>query len=294
MTAPTDPSHALFRVIHAGAITSLQDGGRIGLKQYGIPSGGAMDLRAIERLNRLFEQAPHTAAWEMLWASLYAECLSDCHIAYAGDAQGYLNEAPFPAERTTLVRRSDRLRFVAKGQLLWTYLSVGGGWAGPQWFGSQSTWPDGGMGRYLSDGDVLYSAAALAWRLPDGVSARFLRTENGGENAPFRVYAGPQWQDFPESSQAQLFSSEWRISEQSNRAGFRLQGPPLSVPAGQLLSEPTVLGSIQVPASGQPIVLLNDGPTVGGYAKIALLHPDELDRFRQSPPGRTLSFTLIT
>jgi biotin-dependent carboxylase-like uncharacterized protein len=295
MTAHHEPSRALFRVIHAGAMTSLQDGGRIGLKQYGIPPGGAMDLHAIERLNRLFEHTLHTAAWEMLWASLHAECMSECCIAYAGDAQGYLNESPFPAERTTVVRRGDRLRFAARGQSLWTYLSVGGGWQGPQWFGSQSSWPDGGMGRYLSDGDVLYSAASSPWRLPDGISARFLRTEDkGGENALFRVFAGPQWQDFPDSSRSQFFSSDWRISQQSNRAGFRLQGPTLIVPPGQLLSEPTVLGSIQVPASGQPIVLLNDGPTVGGYAKIAVLHPDDLDRFRQSPSGRTLSFTLIS
>lgn len=292
MIAHPDTTHGLFRVIHAGAMTSLQDGGRPGLKRYGIPPGGAMDLRLITRLNRLFHQAPYTAAWEMLWASLHAECLRDCCIAYAGDAQGYLNEAPIPAERTIVIRCGDRLRFQARGQSLWTYLSVGGGWHGPQWFGSQSAWPDGGMGRYLREGDVLCAAETQRWQLPAGVASRFLRAEEASENKPFRVFAGPQWLDFPEVSREIFFQSTWRISEQSNRAGFRLQGPALSVPPGQLISEPTVLGSIQIPANGQPIVLLNDGPTVGGYAKIAVLHPDDLDRFRQSPPGRTLSFTL--
>jgi len=294
MNAPQKTSRALFRVIHAGAMTSLQDGGRPGLKRFGIPPGGSMNLHAIERLNRLFEHEAHTAAWEMLWASLHAECLCECHIAYAGDAQGYLNEAPIPAERTIVIRSGDRLRFQARGQSLWTYLSVGGGWHGPQWFDSQSVWPDGGMGRYLRDGDVLCAAETQRWQPPAGVASRFLRSEEASENNPFRVFAGPQWRDFPEVSRAIFFQSPWRVSEQSNRAGFRLQGTILSAPPGQLISEPTVLGSIQIPANGQPIVLLNDGPTVGGYAKIAVLHPDDLDRFRQTPPGRTLSFTLLS
>jgi biotin-dependent carboxylase-like uncharacterized protein len=294
MTAPDHSSTALFRVIHAGAMTGLQDGGRPGRKAFGIPPGGAMDLHSIERLNRLFNQVPHTAAWEMLWASLHAECLRDCVIAYAGDAQGYVNECPIPAERTILIRCGDRLRFQARGQSLWTYLAVGGGWHGPRWFGSQSVWPDGGMGRYLTDGDILCAAGTEIWQLPQGVSARLLRSEDASENTSFRVYQGPQWLEFREDSRELFFQSSWCISQQSNRAGFRLQGPALSVPQGQLISEPTVLGSIQVPANGQPIVLLNDGPTVGGYAKIAVLHPDDLNRFRQSPPGRIITFSLVS
>lgn len=293
MIALLPASDALFRVIHAGAMTGLQDGGRPGLKRFGIPAGGAMNLHSIERLNQLFHQEPHTAAWEMLWASLQVECLRDCCIAYAGDARGFLNESPIPAERTIPLRCGDLLRFQARGQSLWTYFSVGGGWHGPQWFGSQSVWPDGGMGRYLADGDFLYAAQSPLWQLPEGVSARYLRPEARWENVPFRVWTGPQWLDFPAVARECFFQSTWRISAQSNRAGFRLQGPELATPTGQLISEPTVLGSIQVPANGQPIVLLNDGPTVGGYAKIAVLHPDDLDRFRQSPPGKTISFTLL-
>jgi len=294
MTAPPSSSHALFRVIHAGAMTSLQDRGRPGLKACGIPCGGAMDLNSINRLNQMFDQETDLACWEMLWASLQVECLRDCVIAYAGDAQGYVNECAVAAERTISMRCGDRLRFQARGQSLWTYLSVGGGWYGPRWFGSQSVWPDGGMGRYLREGDILSAAGTSKWQLPEGVSARFLRAETSMRNLCFRVFKGPQWRDFPESAHESFFQSPWRISEQSNRAGFRLGGPALSVPEKQWISEPTVVGSIQVPANGQPIVLLNDGPTVGGYAKIAVLHPDDLNRFRQSPPGCSITFSLLS
>lgn len=283
---------ALFRVIHAGAMTSLQDGGRPGLKAYGIPIGGAMDHIALERVNLLFDQAPHTGAWEMLWGGLALECLKDCWIAFSGDAQGWLNDRMIDADRTTQLHRGDTLRFVATGKSLWTYLATSGGWQGPQWFGSQSVWPDGDMGYHLRDGDFLFGANDSAWQLPRGIGARFLNPLVEDKHSTIRVDLGPQWKDFPETSRNSFFQTTWSISPQSNRAGFRLQGPSLLVPQGELISEPTLLGSIQVPANGQPIVLLNDGPTIGGYAKIAVIHLADLDRFRRMPPGQSIQFSL--
>lgn len=285
---------ALFRVIHAGAMTSLQDGGRHGLKSYGIPPGGAMDLGALERLNRLFDQPKHRAAWEMLWASLSLQCLEDCWIAFSGDAMGFLDESPIAPERTIHVQCNQTLRFQARGQSLWTYLAVAGAWSGPAWFGSQSVWPEGGMGSWLKDGDLLESTETTPWQLPSFVAARLNPPHAIVEQAPFRVSPGPQWDDFSEPARAQFMQCEWRISPQSNRAGFRLQGPVLNVPSYELISEPTIVGSIQVPANGQAIVLLNDGPTIGGYAKIAVIHAEDLDRFRQLPPGRTIQFALLS
>ncbi len=286
------PSDALFRVIHAGAMTGLQDGGRAGLKAYGIPRCGAMDLVALERVNRLFDQDPHTAAWEMLWGGVVLECLNDCWIAYSGNAQGWVDNEAVDAERTVRVHRGEKLRFVPQGKSLWTYLATPNGWRGPQWFGSQSVWPDGGMGNYMREGDFLSASRKSEWSPIAVVAARMLRPLNRDESSPFRVSIGPQWSAFPESSQQMLLHAEWHVSPQSNRAGFRLQGPVLQVPSQELISEPTIVGSIQVPANGQPIVLLNDGPTIGGYSKIAVIHSDDLDRFRQLPPGRSVHFSL--
>jgi biotin-dependent carboxylase-like uncharacterized protein len=291
MTISPPPSKALFRVIHAGAMTGLQDGGRAGLKAHGIPRGGAMDLVALERVNRLFDQDPHTAAWEMLWGGVVLECIHECWIAYNGDAQGWVDHRAVDAERTVRVHRGEKLRFVPQGKSLWTYLATPNGWYGPQWFGSQSVWPDGGMGKYMCDGDFLHSSSHSEWSPIAGVAARLLRPISREESSPFHVSIGPQWNAFPESAQELFLQSAWNISPQSNRAGFRLQGPVLQVPSQELISEPTLLGSIQVPANGQPIVLLNDGPTIGGYSKIAVIHTNDLDRFRQLPPGSSVHFS---
>lgn len=292
MSLHAPPAAALFRVVHAGAMTGLQERGRAGLKSYGIPCGGAMDQAALARANRLFDQAPDTAAWEMLWGGLVIECLKDCWIAFSGDAQGWLNDKMVDADRTLHLRCGDVLRFRAAGKSLWTYLATPGGWQGPRWFGSQSVWPDGGMGQHLREGDFLFAASDHAWSLPAGIAARFLRPLKAEKSSPIRVAVGPQWHDFPPSSRELFLQSHWTISPQSNRAGFRLQGPALTAPAQELISEPTLLGSIQVPANGQPIILLNDGPTIGGYAKIAVIRPDDLDRLRRMPPGQSLHFSL--
>ncbi|MFM2171177.1 MAG: hypothetical protein RI957_1406 [Verrucomicrobiota bacterium] len=286
--------HALFRVVHPGPRTSLQDAGRPGLKGIGIPVGGAMDLGQLGRLNQLFDQEPTTAAYEMLWAGLQLHCLRDCWIAYGGAAAGFLDDKPVASERTLWVREGQTLRLQATAGGLWSYLCTAGGWQGESWFGSKSVWPDSGMGRLLQKDDLLRATRSEPWHPPAGVAARFRKPEDGPATPSIRVVKGPQWQDFPPTAINRFFHTTWQVSNQSNRAGYRLQGEILETPAHQLISEPTVLGSIQVPRDGQPIVLLNDGPTIGGYHKIAVIHPDDLDRFRQTPPGQHLSFSLIS
>ncbi len=285
---------ALFRVIHPGPRTSLQDTGRRGTKAMGIPPGGAMDLGILTRLNQLFDQPANTAAYEMLWAGLQLECLRDTWIAYGGAAQGFLDSRCIAAERTIFVKKGQNLQFQSRGSALWSYLSVAGGWRAEEWFGSRSVWPEGGMGRCLCRNDLLSTTISNAWKPPEGVAARFLIPHDHSLNQPIRVYQGPQWQEFPSPTIHRFFETTWKVSIQSNRAGFRLQGEKLAAPAHQLISEPTLTGSIQIPPDGQPIVLLNDGPTTGGYHKIAVIHRDDLDRFRQSPPGQQLCFHLIS
>lgn len=286
--------HAIFRVIHPGPRTSLQDSGRRGLKNLGIPIGGAMDLGLVARLNQLFDQHPCSAAYEMLWAGLQLECLCDAWIAYGGAALGFLDARPVAAERTIRVKQGQNLHFRADPRGLWSYLSTAGGWHGERWFGSQSVWPEGRMGQCLRANELLCAASIDAWQTPAGVAARFLRPQAPAIHQPIRVSQGPQWQEFPASTRARFFQTTWQVSTHSNRAGFRLQGEKLETPSHQLISEPTLLGSIQIPRDGQPIVLLNDGPTIGGYHKIGVIHRDDLDRFRQTPPGQDVSFSLIS
>jgi len=289
---PFSHGTACFRVLRAGASTTLQDAGRKGVKGLGIPVGGAMDQRALRRLNAVLANDAGCAAYEMLWGGLEGECLADCLIAYTGDVQGWVGAHPMERDRTIALRAGDRCHFRAHGKSLWSYLGIAGGWAAPQWFGSASVWPLGEMGQALREGDILYAQQPSA-TLPPSIGARYAAPYPPDEEVPFRIWRGPQWELFAASARESLLSCPWTISLQSNRAGYRLSGPVIEVPAQQLISEPTLIGSIQVPADGQPIVLLNDGPTLGGYHKVALLHPDDLDRFRQLPPHSPLTFSLI-
>jgi 5-oxoprolinase (ATP-hydrolysing) subunit C len=288
-----DHAPAVFRVLRAGPRTSLQDAGRAGLKCWGIPASGAMDLGVVEDLNRLFDQDPHTAAYEMLWAGVELLCLRDSWIAFGGAARGFLQNERVAAGRTIRVKSGQTLRLEADAGGLWSYLTIAGAWRGERWFGSQSVWPEGGMRSCLRMHDLLYRQSDRAWECPPGVNARFVSQAPTAGHDAIRVWKGPQWDAFATDAIEKFFLTEWRISEQSSRAGYRLQGSGIHAPSTQLISEPTLLGSIQVPGNGQPIVLLNDGPTIGGYHKIALIHPDDLDRFRQTPPGRNVRFTLI-
>ncbi len=288
------PTNAVFRVLRAGPRTSLQDAGRRGMKWIGMPPGGAMDLGILERLNRLFDQHPHTAALEMLWAGLQLECLSDVWIAYGGAAKAFLERDPIDAERTIFVRYGKTLRFQADDSGLWSYLVLAGGWYGKSWYRSLSVWPEKGIGKSLEDHDLLFAASSDRWNPPRGIAARFSKPQDPPENCSIRVYPGPQWREFSESSKHHFFEISWEISMQISRAGYRLKGGKIETPSRQLISEPTLVGSIQIPPDGQPIVLLNDGPTIGGYHKIAMIHRDDLDRFRQMPPGQHVNFSLIS
>lgn len=285
-------TEAVFRVLRPGPRTCLQDAGRGGLKRWGIPASGAMDLGVVEDLNRLFDQELHTAAYEMLWAGVELLCLRDAWIAFGGAARGFLQNERVAAGRTIKIKSGQTLRLAADARGLWSYLTIAGGWQGGRWFGSQSVWPEGGMGACLCEHDFLYRQSSRAWECPTGVNARFITASPATSHDPIRVWKGPQWDGFETREIEKFFLTDWRISELSSRAGYRLQGPPLTTPTAQLISEPSILGTIQVPGNGQPIVLLNDGPTIGGYHKIALILPDDLDRFRQTPPGQHVRFIL--
>jgi allophanate hydrolase subunit 2 len=108
-----------------------------------------------------------------------------------------------------------------------------------------------------------------------------------------RVWPGPQWDLCPEPERSRFFDSTWQISPQSNRVGYRLEGAALKIDCGELISEPVRTGSIQVPPNGQPIITMRDGPTVGGYPKLGLVHPKDISWLAQCKPGQNVRFKLI-
>lgn len=274
----------VLEVLASGAHASLQDAGRRGWRRFGVPPGGALDAQSRQLVNRLLGNPEDTPVLELLPAGARLRVLRPAAFALGGADGGAL-----PRWRVLELRPGDEITWPRPGRSTWGYVGVRGGFVGRRWWGSVSPLPASGAGRLLRAGDVLEVEPVP---VPSAVAGRWLaRDAWPDETIPprLRVWPGPQWGAFPVTEREKFFAAEWRVSARRSRAGYRLEGPALAAPAG-IVSEPVLVGSIQVPPGGQPIVTLNDGPTVGGYVKLGLIEPDDLPGLVQLAAGGRVHF----
>lgn len=284
----THPAPRL-RVLSHGLGLTIQDFGRPGHARFGVPAGGAMDPRAAAAANRLLDNPPDAPVLELCWQGQQLEALHDGWVAVAG-AGSAAGHAPNSAFR---VRAGERLSFGAGPHGLWTCLAVPGGFAAPRLLGSASVNPRAGIGRGLAAGDELGCGSEAGFSPPDAVASRVMAWSEIPDLAhppALRVWPGPQWDWFAPGERDRFFAAGWRVSPCSDRVGFRLDGPTLTAPGRQLISEPVLPGSIQIPSGGQPIVTMPDGPTLGGYPKLGLVDPADLAWLAQTRPGQPVRF----
>jgi allophanate hydrolase subunit 2 len=162
--------------------------------------------------------------------------------------------------------------------------------------GSASVCVRGGLGANLKAGETLSRVGGKPFGLLPGVAGRIIPPQERREYKhppPLRVWSGPQSNLFSRGDWERFFNESWTISPESDRAGYRLAGAPLASKPGQILSEPVRVGTIQVPENGLPIVTMRDGPTVGGYPKIGMVDPRDLDWLAQCAPGQRVRFQPI-
>jgi len=250
-----------------------------------------MDRHAAEWANRLLENTVNAPVLELLYGGAEFRALSDGWVAVTGADQS----SNVPLWRATRIVTGQHVTFRAHRTGLWTYIAVEGGFEAERHFGSASAYRRGGIGTSLRAGNVLHRGQTH-FRLPAGVAGRMVPPgERRDYDSPptLRVWPGPQWELFDEASRTAFFQTDWTISSQSDRIGYRLTGVPIKAPL-RLLSEPVMVGSIQVPENGQPIVTMRDGPTVGGYPKIGLVQADDLGWLCQCAPGQKIQFSAIT
>jgi len=311
----------VFRILESGLGLSLQDTGRHGFRRFGVPTSGTMDPLTAAWANRLLDNLPDAPVLELCLQGQRLEALRDGWIAVCGGSHPR-GQAPYRAFR---VRTGELLDFGPGVSGVWTYLAVPGGFGADAFLGSRSTNPRAGIGRTLRSGDLLLRNPAGDWHPPAGVASRGVSPDQwvtDRDTGPLRVWPGPQWEQFDAESQRRLFENEWRVTSQCDRVGYRLRSdrdarrgadrptmPPPGLTQGQtdkapespapgglvwngrsLISEPVLPGSIQVPADGQPIVTLHDGPTLGGYPKIAWIDPRDLPRLVQRRSGQSIRF----
>lgn len=277
----------VLEVLSPGAGLAMQDQGRPGWKRHGLPSGGAMDADSAAQANRLVGNPDIAPVLELTFTGARLRVLQRCELALAGAEV----TCSHPLWRSFFAEPGEQIVFTDLRSGVWTYLAVQGGWETPRWFGSASVNPRAGLGRVLTPGLRL---SAQPGPRTTSISGRFVVERPHWRETPvLPVWPGPEWEKFSPESRARFFQQTWRASTQSDRSGYRLEGDALAVGGLQIPSSPTAVGVIQVPAGGQPIVLLRDGPTVGGYPRLAIMDPSVVSRFTQCAPGTSVKFQLV-
>jgi biotin-dependent carboxylase-like uncharacterized protein len=281
-------------VTSIGPASSVQDGGRPGSQRYGLVPSGAMDRLALAAANTLVGNALFTAAVEIgpFGAALTARG-GAVRIALAGASRNAdIDERPVAigASATLADGETLTLGFARSGSF--SYLAIEGGIAGEPMFGSLAVNARAGLGspypRPLQAGDELKVTAASA------VPERRIELPATAD-APIRLLWGPQDDEFADDAKQLFIDSEWKISATSDRMGYRLEGPVIRHSYGHnIVSDGTVNGSLQVPGNGQPIVLMPDRGTSGGYPKIATVISADFGRFAQTPAGRAFRFKPVS
>ena len=285
-------------VIKPGMLTTVQDLGRWGFQAQGVPVAGPMDPVSHRLANALVGNGRDAALLEVTLLGPELEFDDERLVAIAGaDFELSLDGRPVPSRAPFIVSAGSRLRFGARQVGARAYLAVSGGIAVPPILGSRSTHVLSGMGGV--DGRALVAGD----RLPLGVRSRFSRAAlpltarelRSDPHATVRVLPGPQAEYFAPDGLDVLQSAPYAIAQNSDRMGFRLEGPRLTHSRGaDIVSDATPLGVLQVPASGQPILLMADRQTTGGYPKIATVIAADLPIAGQLAPADTIRFVVCT
>ena len=293
--AAISPSRPVLAVREPGLLATVQDGGRRGYRRLGVPWSGPMDPQQHALANHRTGNGPDEAALEMTWPAPMMETLGEIVCAVAGAGwQALVGGRPADPEAPLELRPGQALEFRRSGNAVWAYLAVGGGIDVPSVLGSRSTYLRGGFGgmggRALRAGDVLgrREVAHRPRRLPSPVSSP-------QDPLVVRVIPGPQEAHFTEEGFRRLSHEVYAVTPQIDRTGYRLSGPviPHAAPP-EILPEGVLPGAVQVPGDGQPIVLMTDGPTSGGYPKIATVVGADLPRLAQAAPGTRVRFRAVT
>jgi biotin-dependent carboxylase-like uncharacterized protein len=289
-----------LKVLSPGFHTTVQDFGRIGSQAIGVPVSGALDGVSLRLANALVGNPPGMPGLEILLSGPTLEVAAETvRVALVGSGASLEigSESPHIASgQSVTLRRGEVLHVVASRRVACCCLAVEGGIAVPPVLGSASTYVRAALGGF--EGRALQSGDVVPLAIPSASDRAELRLPNPPDpvsDQAIRVILGPQTEYFTQEAVAALLGAEFRVSQASDRMGMRLDGPPLHHRQGwDIVSDAIPTGAIQVPGSGQPILLLADHQTTGGYPKIATVISSDLPAVGRRRPGDTLRFAAVT
>jgi biotin-dependent carboxylase-like uncharacterized protein len=268
-----------LRVIQPGILSLLQDGGRTGQHRIGLTNGGPLDREAFDYCNLLLGNAKNCTALEVSFGGLHLQAQVDTYICVTGARLPLrINGKEQPRWEVLAVAAGDDIHLEFAEQGCRAYLGVADGFVIPPSFGSTATVMRENIGGLR--GDKLHAGDELPCPVVSEITVR--------------VIPGYQQHHFNRLQQRRFFSRPYTVSERCDRMGYRLEGPAIECDIEGILSEGICFGAIQIPADGQPIVLLNDRQTIGGYPKIGSALSLDTARLAQLTPGGTVHFAPIT
>jgi len=284
-----------FKVINAGIQTTVQDHGRMGYGSIGLSSAGAMDEFAYNWANKLLGNPYSTNTLEIVFGGVKLRAAGDITFVLTGaQVDAKIDGQSIECWKTCNIKNDQvlELGFASSGARV--YLSVYGGFDVPLEYGSASISIKEGIGGF--DGKALKANDFLPYKSEHLKDNRKLPTkhhQNYDDTLTLRVIAGYQWDMFKKEEQNKFFDSVYKVTSQNDRMGYRLEGEKIKASSGGVISEPIAYGSIQIPSHGEPIVLLKERQTIGGYPKIGSVIPVDCFKLSQMKQNSVINFKLI-
>jgi len=300
-----------IEVIRAGILTTIQDLGRYGYQKFGLNINGAMDEGAARVANILVGNDENCAVLELTLTGTSLKMTADHLIAICGgDMSATMNGQSVPNWQPFIASKDAIISFGHYKSGCRVYIALAGGINVSAVLGSYSTNIRANIGGYegraLRNGDVIevhdmrsQSCSMGLWKKLHSNESNTFNAQHFGiayaDSVTIRFIAGPEYDLLDEDNKMKFTQSKWIIDSQSDRMGYRLQGPSLEMKRKQeLITEGVVHGIIQLPANGQPIVLLSDRQTTGGYPRIAVVAAVDIPMFGQLKPGSAITFAAVT
>ncbi|MGQ9641985.1 MAG: biotin-dependent carboxyltransferase family protein [Candidatus Bathycorpusculaceae bacterium] len=288
----------VFKVLKPGLFTTVQDLGRYSYLKFGVPLSGAMDNFSLVAANLLVKNNPNDACLEMtlIGPELLASAKTQIAVT-GGSASLRINGENAPMWQTLEVKEGDVISFGKLNSGCRVYMAIAGGIKTPLVLGSRSTYVRSGFGwlngRQLREGDIIEAFKTVprktVYKMPEELIPEFPKRIHA------RVIMGPQAEMFSEKGIETFLSSDYKVTSEADRMGYRLEGPIIEHKIkADIVSDALLPGAVQVPKDGKPIVIMRDAPTTGGYPKIAVVITPDVSRLGQAKPNDTIEFSKIT
>lgn len=286
----------LFSVIKPGVYCSYQDQGRYGYQSKGVPVSGAMDRYAYTIANRLVHNEAGEACLEVTFGGTELKAEKDHLIVICGgDLDAKHNGKQAPLWKTFVIRKGDMLKFGGPKAGIRAYIAVQGGFDAPSFLGSYSIYEKGKLGSSIKKGNVLYSKQEKFTTSKIGLVDRFRPRYD--KEIEVGLIPSRHTHLFDQESYKRFFEQKYQVAT-GDRMGLKLKHDEklkfAESGGGGILSEPTTFGTVQAPSSGDPIILMADSQTTGGYATLGTVASADLWRLAQLPPGGSVTFTEVT